>query len=116
MAKVRILYWKEIPAQLQASDPSGTVSQPLPDRFQAGIDAVAMFDGSRGTDDYLMAWEWGDEMEVEGTAEEAASWWAKEIENRFPQDFVARIEKLHDSGKRDPRPGTVNHWMEEEVS
>ena len=59
VARVRILYWKEIPAQLQASDEKGNVSQPLPARFQEGIDAIAMFDGSQGTDEYLMAWEWG---------------------------------------------------------
>ena len=113
MAKVRILYWKEIPAQLQASDEKGTVSRPLPPRFQEGIDAIAMFDGSQGTDEYLMAWEWGVEMEAEGTAQEAASQWAQRIESRFPRDFVDRIGRLHESEKRDPRPGTVDHWMEE---
>ena len=72
MAKVRIMYWKEIPVQVQAQDESGTVSRQLDPRFQQGVDAVAMFDGSMGTDDYLMAWEWGEFSEVEGTADKAA--------------------------------------------
>lgn len=112
MVKVSILYWKEIPAQLKASDEKGTVSRPLPERFKAGIDAIAMFDGSQGTDDYLMAWEWGNEKEIEGRAEEVASQFAEQIESRFPSDFVARIQELHNSGRRDSRPGSVDHWME----
>ena len=59
MADVRLMYWKEIPVQVQAVDDAGTVSVPLHDRFQQGVDALAMADGSAGTDDYLIAWEWG---------------------------------------------------------
>ena len=68
MAKVRVLYWKEIPVQVQAEDASGQVSRLLDDRFQEGVDAIAMFDGSSGTDDYLMAWDWGESTEEEGSA------------------------------------------------
>ena len=53
-------------------------------------------------------------MEAEGTAQEAASQWAQRIESRFPRDFVDRIRTGYTSlEKRDPRPGTVDHWMEE---
>ena len=51
------MYWKEIPVQVQAEDESGRVSRQLDDRFQQGVDAVSMMDGSAGSDDYLMAWE-----------------------------------------------------------
>ena len=111
MATVRIMYWKEIPAQIQASDKKTTLSRPLPERFQEGIDALAMLDGSQGTDEYLMAWEWGDEIEVRGTAEEAALVWAERIDAHFPQDFVLRIRRLDELGKRDPRPGALDDWM-----
>ena len=113
MAKVRIMYWKEIPVQVQAQDGSATVSRQLDARFQQGVDAVAMFDGSMGTDEYLMAWEWGEFSEVEGTAREAADSVAGRIDARFPRDFVARIRDLHRDGRRDPTPGAVNHWLEE---
>ena len=56
MAKVRIMYWKEIPVQVQAEDESGAVSRPLDARFQQGVDAISMLDGSAGSDDYLMGW------------------------------------------------------------
>ena len=113
MAKVRIMYWKEIPVQVQAQDESGTVSRQLDARFQQGVDAVAMFDGSMGTDEYLMAWEWGEFSEVKGTADEAAESVADRIDARFPRDFLARIRDMHLNGRRDPTPGAVDHWLEE---
>ena len=36
--------------QVQVEDASGQVSRPLDDRFQEGVDAIAMIDGSSGTD------------------------------------------------------------------
>ena len=113
MAKVRIMYWKEIPVQVQAQDDSGTVSRQLDPRFQEGVDAVAMFDGSAGTDDYLMAWEWGNFRELRGSAEVAADETATNLNNGFPRDFVARIRDLHREGRRDPTPGAIDHWLEQ---
>jgi hypothetical protein len=113
LAKVRLMYWKEIPVQVQAQDESGQVSKLLDARFQQGADAIAMFDGSIGSDDYLMAWEWGEFSEVEGTAEEAATNVAERYNQGFPQDFVARIRDLHKASKRDPRPGAIDHWVDE---
>ena len=106
------MYWKEIPVQVQAEDDSGQVSRPLDDRFQRGVDAISMFDGSSGSDDYLMAWEWSAHTEMDGTAEEVADRAAERFNGGFPRDFVARIRDLHDSGGRDPRPGAVDHWIE----
>ena len=105
------MYWKEIPVQVQAQDDSGTVSRQLDPRFQEGVDAVAMFDGSAGTDDYLMAWEWGKFSEVEGSAEAAADETAEKLNSGFPEDFVARIRDLQRDGQRDTTPGAIDHWI-----
>ena len=113
MAKVRIMYWKEIPVQVQAQDDSGTVSRQLDPRFQEGVDAVAMFDGSAGTDDYLMAWEWGVFKELSGSAEAAANETAENLNTGFPQDFVVRIRDLQREGRRDTTPGAIDHWLEQ---
>ena len=104
------MYWKEIPVQVQALDDSGVVSRQLDARFQEGVDAISMFDGSSGSDEYLDAWEWGEYAEVEGSATEAADALMERLNREFPQDFVARIRDLHRSGDRDPRPGAVDHW------
>jgi hypothetical protein len=114
MAKIRVMYWKEIPVQVGSEDESGQVSRPLDDRFQQGADAVSMFDGSSGSDDYMMAWEWGEYEEAEGTAEDAAIRVAAEFNDEFPEDFVARIRDLQQSGRRDPRPGAIDHWRHDD--
>ena len=106
------MYWKEVPVQVQAEDSSGQVSKQLDSRFQEGVDALSMFDGSSGGDEYLMSWEWGQYREEEGSAEEVAAREAQRLEDGFPIDFVPKIRDLHASGKRDPRPGAVDHWIE----
>ena len=98
--------------QVQAEDDSGQVSNPLDNRFQEGLDAVSMFDGSSGTDEYLDAFEWGQYSEVEGSAGEAAAATAEALNRVFPKDFVVRIRDLHRSGRRDPTPGAVDQWRD----
>ena len=73
MARYRILAWKEIPAQVQATDDTGAkANRKLPGWFGAEIDRVAMHEGLAGTDDYLDKFAWTDEVEREGTADEVA--------------------------------------------
>ncbi len=110
MAKVRVMYWKEVPVQVNAKDETGQVSKPLDDRFQQGVDAISMFDGSSGSDEYMTAWEWGSYSDVDGTAEEAASAVAKNYNEGFPKNFVARVRDLHQAGNRDPKLGAIDHW------
>lgn len=114
MAKVRVMYWKEIPVQVQAQDDGAPpVSVPLDARFQQGVDAIAMSDGSMGSDDYLMAWEWQEYADVEEAAQDAADAVAARFNQRFPVDFVSRIRNLQNEGRRDATPGAVNHWIDE---
>ena len=114
MANVRVMYWKEIPVQVQAQDEGARpATAPLDERFQQGVDAIAMFDGSMGSDEYLMAWEWQEYGDMEGAAQEVAEKVAARFNERFPLDFVARIRDLQNSGQRDARPGAVDAWLDE---
>jgi hypothetical protein len=80
MAQYRVMSWRGIPAQVQATDEAGrSVSQPLPPFFQQEIDRVAMAEGLVGTDDYLDAWEWSAETERPGAAGAVAQEVAEEI-------------------------------------
>lgn len=83
MAIYQVLYWKDIPSVVQASDGGGTVKVQLSERFQALIDLRAMELGMAGTDAYLEQWEHGDEQERSGTAREVAETVAAELEGRF---------------------------------
>ena len=115
MARVRVMYWKEIPVQVQAlEDGAAPVGVPLDARFQQGVDAIAMFDGSMGSDDYLMAWEWHDYGDVDGAARDAAEAVAARFNEGFPADFVARIRDMQNAGERDATPGAVDHWIDED--
>ena len=115
MVKVRVMYWKEIPVQVQAVEVGAPpVSVPLDARFQQGVDAIAMFDGSMGSDDYLMAWEWHDFADVDGTAQGSSELGRCAVQyGTIPADFVARIRDLQNAGQRDAAPGAINHWLDE---
>ncbi len=111
-SRTSILYWKEIPVQVKSEDTDNTVSLPLDSRFQEAADAVAMMDGSYGSDAYLDAWQWGETTESELDAETAAKHLAERINNGMPDDFVARIRDMHDAGDRVEEPGAIDHWIE----
>ena len=64
MAKVRVMYWKEIPIQVQAEDAKETISIELEPRFQQAADAISMLDGSAGSDEYLDGWNWGEYFDL----------------------------------------------------
>lgn len=72
MATYKILYWQEVPSQIFASDDENEVNLPLPQKFFERIDAVALARGLHNSDDYLDQWNWGDEVERDGSADEVA--------------------------------------------
>lgn len=111
MARVRIMYWKEIPVQVQAEDATGRVSRQLEDRFQQAADAVAMQDGSEGTDEYLDAWGFGPYEDHDENATRAAEAVARKLEN-MPVAFVKKIIDMQRDGTRNPVPGAIDHWAE----
>jgi len=84
MAIYRVLYWQEIPSQVKVEDDDGDVTHPLPQRFLALIDRMAMERGLKNADDYLAQWNWGEETERDGTAAEVAEAVAAELEAQFP--------------------------------
>ena len=80
-ARVRILYWQDVPSVVKASDESGAeAKRELPAWFQMEIDRRAMAQGLTGTDAYLEQWRWGDEVEREGSAAAAVDAVAAELD------------------------------------
>ena len=111
MAKIRVLYWKEIPVQVQVESGGDRVSEPLDHRFQEAVDAVAMFEGSMGSDAYLEGWEWVDQGRDSGDSRRIAQEWAGRFNRGLPEDLAARICRLHRDGQRDERPGALERWI-----
>jgi hypothetical protein len=67
MARVQILYWRDIPSVIQAFAEDGTpVKRQLPDWYQQEIDRVAMAEGLVESGAYLEEWRWGDIEERPG--------------------------------------------------
>jgi hypothetical protein len=79
MATYKILYWQQIPSQVRAEDDQDDVTAPMPERFMARIDQVAMRTGMAATDEYLAQWRWSEEEERPGSAREVAEAVAAEL-------------------------------------
>ena len=96
MAKYKILYWKGIPSQVRATDENGRANRQLPQRFQEAIDNAAMALGMIGTDSYTNGFEWGDEIERPGTADEVADTILSELDQKHPSVDWRSIVKRED--------------------
>ena len=74
MADVRVISWRDIPAQVIVRDGRSTAKRQLSARFSEAIDMAAMRAGLRESDDYLGQWTrsapvaCGSDIEAEATA------------------------------------------------
>ena len=93
MAKVQIMYWKDVPYAVRASDEKGRVSKQLPREFEAVVDAAAMTDGATEQKAYQAAFRWGDAEERPGTAAEVAEAVVAEIVAAYPSQRLAKLAK-----------------------
>lgn len=91
MAKVRVMYWKEIPYAVRASDADGQASRQLPVAFQEAIDAAAMADGDTAAEAYSAAFRWGPAEERPGTAAVVAEAVVSEIIAEYDGAMLARL-------------------------
>ena len=93
MPELTVIYWRDIPAQVTATDGSAAVRVALPDRFQEAIDDAAMRRGMAGSDAYLEQWHHDDWREADGSADEVAGRIAAELDDEHPPD---RLEGMLD--------------------
>jgi hypothetical protein len=80
MATYKVLYWQEIPSQIKAEDAHDDVTVMMPDRFMQRIDQLAAARGLDGADDYLAQWQWSEEQDRPGTAQDVADAVKAELE------------------------------------
>ena len=83
MATYKVLYWREIPAQVRAEDAEDEVTVPLAPRFMERIDQLAAQHGLQQADDYLAQWRWSAEEERDGSAQEVADAVKDELETQM---------------------------------
>jgi hypothetical protein len=63
MAKLVILYWRDIPSQIVVKKGQETAKRILSNRFQEAIDIAAMRSQSHNSNDYLAEWHRGQSEE-----------------------------------------------------
>ena len=69
MAKLTIVMWRDIPAQVIVKQGRTSAKRPLEERFEKAIDKAAMRAGLYGSDGYLQEWRrdtsaCGDDLEA----------------------------------------------------
>jgi Virulence factor len=97
MAQVRVMYWKEIPYAVRASEGSERASRSLPQEFQEAVDAAAMTCGETSQEAYQAGFAWGPTEERPGTPAEIADRVVAEIIAAYPRE---RLLALTRSGGR----------------
>ena len=86
MAKLNILYWRDIPAQILVKSGRKTAKRELSLRFIEAIDMCAMKTGLAQSDAYLEQWRRGEGIEVSADLEIEAEKALKQTEDQYPKD------------------------------
>ncbi|SIS80493.1 virulence factor [Phaeovulum vinaykumarii] len=99
MARITLVFWRDMPAQVLAGSGRRATRVELSPRFAEAIDRAAMAGGARDEGAYLDGWHRLGPFEVAGTDAEATTALADRIETLCTDDWLrARIA----SGGTDP--------------
>lgn len=102
MARLTIVYWRDIPAQVIVKAGRQAAKRQLSPRFESAIDRAAMKARLRDTDSYLAEWRraapvaCGEDLEAEAQAA------AEGLERDYPE---ARLAELVAAGGLEPTRG-----------
>ena len=91
MAKLVIVFWRDIPAQVIVGKGRRAAKVQLPERFEQAIDRAAMKTGAAGTDEYLAEWRKSTPVEVSGSDQDVANAQAKAIDQAYDQDKIISL-------------------------
>lgn len=83
MAYYQILSWQNIPSQIKVWDDFDEIKLELDSRFIVKIDVAAKEQNLTDTENYLAQWNWSEEQEREGSAEEVIQILKKELEEKL---------------------------------
>ena len=95
MAKLILISWRDVPAQVLVKAGRETAKVQLSHRFQEAVDRAAMRAGKSGSDAYLADWKrsapraCGNDLQAEAAAE------AARIEARYSDDDLLRLIRAH---------------------
>jgi hypothetical protein len=99
MAKLTIIYWRDIPAQVIGQEGRKRTKQELAKRFAVAIDRAAMRAGRGSSKAYLEDWR-RESRPVKGDIPEIVAAEVKQLEAHFPDDLLETMIKA--GGKTPP--------------
>ena len=95
MAKLTIVYWRDIPSQVIVKAGRATAKRELTERFIRAIDAAAMHAHAKSADDYLADWRRSDPAPCGDDLEKEADAAAARLEVEYDTHRLAVLAK-HD--------------------
>jgi len=96
LAKLSIVYWRDIPAQIIVKAGRKSAKRELSLRFTEAIDMCAMKSGATESGNYLEDWRRGEPQEVSGDLEAEADKALQEIEAQYNKDRLVKL--VNDGG------------------
>ena len=95
MAKLTLVYWRDIPAQVIVKAGRQNAKVQLEERFEKAIDRAAMKAKLRDSDSYLEHWRRSDPADCGDDLEAEAKAMASKIEQDYPD---SRLDSLVANG------------------
>ena len=92
MAKLIIIYWRDIPAQVVYQRGRKKTKQTLPDYFAKAIDRAAMRAGRGSSEDYLNDWR-REYLDCSEEADLAVEVKVNELIDLFPKEVLEKLIK-----------------------
>ena len=105
MAKLILISWRDIPAQVLVRRGRDTARVQLSPRFQAAVDRAAMRAGKSGSAAYLADWKRSDPQPCGADIEAEAKAEAVRLEARYSDADLLRLIRAH--GLEAPTDGPV---------
>ena len=98
MAKLTIVYWRDIPAQVIAKEKRTTAKRVLPERFEKAIDRAAMRAGKGSSTAYLEEWRRdAEKFQSSDAMQDIADRAASEFEAEYTDDYLLQLIRNHGS-------------------
>lgn len=95
MAKLILILWRDIPAQVIAKQGRETAKVPLSQRFQEAVDRAAMRAGKGSSDAYLADWKRSELRECGNDLAQEAGAEAARLEMRYTDADLERLIRAH---------------------
>ena len=95
MAKLIVISWRDVPAQVLVKSGRETAKVQLSHRFQEAVDRAAMRAGKASSDAYLADWKRSEPRRCGDNLQAEAQMEADRIEARYSEADLLRIIRAH---------------------